>query len=643
MAKSKKLINNYLILLIILVVLFFSPFFLQPKLLTQKDNDLGRDYVPIFSFIKNSFLENKSLPLWRPEQMNGETFIGNPLSTLLYPANMLFLFLPVGFASMVYYAIHLIIASIATFFLAKSFKFSDLAAFSVAIFYTFSNKLLLHISAGHITMVASFALFPVFFLGIRYLLLRPSFKSLLLTSVSASFMLITYPTVFYYAAIFVALYTIYFLLNSKSNILRFKKTLFWVFLSLLLTLLLSTIFLIPQLEFSSLSARSMLTLQDVAIPMWGIKFFLSSLFFPYIYFFYLNHEAFLYVGFVPLILGFIGFLRINNISKIILIIIGFITLMFVTGLSTPIFKIAYDLLPLLKYSRVTTRLWFVVAMVVAILAGYGLEKIKNTKLIYILIYLFLVESLSIGYIKIFSIKNLDFSNDKLYAYLKQDKDLFRVYCTTYCFNPQQAFENKLQLLNGETPLQQTNSVKILEEAGNYNYEHFTVIFPPYQVWQVQNPPQPNADALAKANVKYVASTYKLNNFRYIEKFNDIFLYKNENYKPRFYFENDNQAITTEKYTPNDIVLKFTPSDQDRRLIISENYYPGWLAIINNKRYDVELFDKYFKSVQIPPGVDQVSLIFVPKSFVVGKTITLSTILFLLIFFWYSRRHKTTNG
>lgn len=636
MVKRKKLINEYLLFLVITVLLFFVPFFIEPKLLTEKNNDLGRNYVPIFRFISDSFSNNKSLPLWRPEQMMGETFIGNPLSTLVYPANIIFLILPVGIGSVLYYALHLILAAIATFFLAKSFNFSETTAFSVALFYTFSNKLLLHISAGHITMVASFALFPVFFLGIRNLLLKPNFKYLLISSISACFMLMTYTTVFYYALIFILFYIAYFTVNSKLDISQFKKILFWISSSLILAFLLSAIYLIPQIEFASLSSRSILTLQDVAVPVWNIKYFLSSLFSPYFYINHLDHEAFLYLGFVPLVFAIRGYLRLRKSTKIILAIFGLVTLLFVSGLSTPIFKIAYDLLPLLKYSRVTTRLWFIVALVVALLAGYGFERIKNKKLIYLLICIFLAESLSIGYFKIFLTPKLSFSNTKLYEYLSQDKSLFRTYCTSYCFNAQQAFSNKLQLLNGETPLQQTNSVKILEEAGNYNFNHFAVIFPPYQIWQVQNPPQPNADILTKANVKYLASTYELNDFRFIDKFQDVLLYKNENYKPRYYFENSDEEVAIKKYTPNEVVLAFNHLEKTKRLVISENYYPGWHALINNKRYKVEIFEEYFKSVQIPSGTEQVSLIFLPESFVIGKTITLSTILFLAIFFWYSR-------
>jgi hypothetical protein len=567
--------------------------------------------------------------------MMGETFIGNPLSTLLYPANLLFLILPVNISSVIYYAAHLIFASIATFFLAKSFKFSEQAAFAVSVFYTFSNKLLLHISAGHITMVASFALFPAFFLGIRLLLLKPSFKALLLSSFSACFMLITYPTVLYYAVIFVLLYSAYFLLSLKIGIENAKKILIWITSSLALAILLSAIFLIPQLEFAKLSTRSTLTIQDIAEPTWNLKKLLSSLFFPFIYFNSLDHEAFLYMGFVPLILAAKGFLKLKQHTKIILLVFGFISLLFVAGTSTPFFALAYKYFPLLKYSRVTTRLWFIVTMVVALLAGLGVEKIKSKRLVYFLIAIFLTESLVISYLKIFSVPRLNFSNYKLYEYLSQDKDLFRTYCTSYCFNPQQFFANKLQLLNGETPLQQTNSVNILQDAGNYDYSSFAVIFPPYQAWQVQDPPQPNSEVLKKANVKYVTSTYELNGFQFIEKYQDVLLYKNNDYKPRYYFEKSNQNILITKYSPNEVTLKFEPLQGTSRLVIAESYYPGWIALINNKKYEIKLFDRYFKSVQVPTGTNQVTLKFLPDSFVFGKTITLTTILFLIIFFWYN--------
>src|SRR3989344_3505546 len=117
-------IDKQILILTILSLIFFLPFFAKPELLTSRDNDLGRTYIPLFSFIKNSFYQFNQIPLWRPSQMMGETLIGNPLSSLTYPLNLIFLFIPTKFASMLYFFLHLLVASFSTYILARSLNFS---------------------------------------------------------------------------------------------------------------------------------------------------------------------------------------------------------------------------------------------------------------------------------------------------------------------------------------------------------------------------------------------------------------------------------------------------------------------------------------------------------------------------------------
>ena len=50
-------ITLFVPLLIVLCFLFFIPFLIKPELLTIKDNDLGRTYIPIFNFIRTSFYD----------------------------------------------------------------------------------------------------------------------------------------------------------------------------------------------------------------------------------------------------------------------------------------------------------------------------------------------------------------------------------------------------------------------------------------------------------------------------------------------------------------------------------------------------------------------------------------------------------
>src|SRR3989344_1322549 len=156
-----------LLIIFLVCLVFFIPFFLKPKLLTIKDNDLGRTYIPIFNFFRNSFYKYKQIPLWRSDQMMGESLIANPLSTVFYPLNIIFILFPVNFGAVFYLFVHFFLAAIFTFFLARSFKLSPLSSLSAAFFYAFSTKMILHLSAGHITMIAAFSWFPLAFLSLR--------------------------------------------------------------------------------------------------------------------------------------------------------------------------------------------------------------------------------------------------------------------------------------------------------------------------------------------------------------------------------------------------------------------------------------------------------------------------------------------
>ena len=636
--KDKHLVGLFLVCLI-----FFAPFLVFPSTLSQKDNDLGRTYVPIYSFIKNSLYKDKTLPLWRPDQLMGESLIANPLSSLTYPANILFLILPTELAIVIYYFLHFFLAGVFTFYLARSLKLSRLSSLAAAIFYTFSVKMLLHLSAGHITMVAAFAYFPLVFLSIRKLLSKVEFMWIIFASTTLSFMLMLYPTIFYYVLIFLLVFLIYHLWIrrfdlSLKNLIILKV---WpMILVITIVIGLSAIFLLPQIEFAKFTTRSQLKIEDVAIPLFNFKIFLVSLFIPYMDFDNLDHESFLYLGFIPTILFLSGFSKLSKVQKIFLLLVGFLTLSFIAGLSTPVFKLSYEILPFLKYSRVTTRLWFAVALVVALIAAKALEHLKSKKIVYFIILIFLLESFFIGYKKIAKIPDLNFKNVSIYKYLSQDPEIFRVYCTTYCFNPQLAQKYKIQMLNGETPIQDKLTVDFLQKSGNYHHDEFAVIFPPYQIWQNPNPPVPSANLLGKANVKYVASTYPLQSldFTYISKFDTIHLYQNNKFLPRIYFQ-DSSNVEIEKISPNKIIVNFLPKNYQRQLIFSEKSFPGWTANIDGTNRKIDTYDDIFRQVIVPNSSNQVELVYNPKSFEIGKYLSLLTLLLLIFYFCYIQNKK----
>ena len=626
------------LLLTALCLLFFIPFLANPQLLAEKDNDLGRTYIPMFTYLRNSFVTNKSIPLWRGDQMMGESLIANPISSLFYPANVIFLIFPPGLGATIYYLVHFIVAATATFYLGRSFKFTKTQSFAAANFYAFSTKMLLHLSAGHITMIAAFSYFPLTFLAVRKLLKAPSISWIIIAGGSLAFMLIAYPTIFYYASLFIITYLLYYCLYN-TPILKGRKFLI-ISSSLIAVFVLAFLFtaieFLPQLAFGPISSRSELSYGDVAIPLFNAKRYLISLLLPYLDFKNLDHESFLYLGAVPTVLAFFGFWKLSFYKKVAVAVSAVMTVLFTLGDSTPLFNLAYHFLPLLKYTRVTTRIWFAVALIVALLAAYGLKSIKNQKLAILVICFFLIENFSIGYRKILSFPNLNNKKMEIYRYLADDRSLYRVYCTTYCFNPQLLKLYGIQILNGENPIQQQSFVNFLSKAGGYSWDKFAVIFPPFQVWQQNNPPFPDALLLGDANVKYIASTYILNdpNFIYRNKFDDIYIYENTFFKPRAYFENSETEARITKYEPNRIIITFEPAQTTRRLVFSENYFPGWLIIQGPFRGKVEPYNNVFRSAVIMPGISSAEFIYRPQNFTIGKILLAGTVLSLFSYFLY---------
>src|SRR3989344_5917789 len=323
MAKTKKVDNRKFIFLILFICLvYFVPFLVSPQILTHKDNDLGRTYVPIAMFVQKSIISNSQIPLWHPDQMMGETFIGNPISSILYPGNILFLAKNIDLALVIYLFAHIILAAISTYFLARSFKLNKHASFSAAIFYAFSIKILLHLSSGHLTMIVAFSYFPLAFLAVRKLYKISSFKWLTLGAISLAFMYFTYPTILYYALIFLAIYwsikSVNFNNNHHLDLTKILKSHAPIILMFTVAFFLSSIVIFPQLEFAPFSTRSTLKLEDVALPLWNFKRFFTSLFLPYINLDDFDQESLLYLGITPTILAIYGFIYLSKIQKIIL-------------------------------------------------------------------------------------------------------------------------------------------------------------------------------------------------------------------------------------------------------------------------------------------------------------------------------------
>jgi hypothetical protein len=84
-----------------------------------------------------------------------------------------------------------------------------------------------------------------------------------------------------------------------------------------------------------------------------------------------------------------------------------------------------------------------------------------------------------------------------------------------------------------------------------------------------------------------------------------------------------------QYSPNQVIIK-TKSDGKQVLFISDSYYPGWKASIDNKQAKIIKANYAFRAIAIPKGEHEIKMIYSPDSFKIGLLVSLSSFALLLI-------------
>ena len=469
--------------------------------LLNRGNDLSTYFIPHAYFFKRSLMQ-LHLPLWNPIQFTGLPYLADPQNLIFYPPNYAFMLLRVETAFILLLLAHLFWAALGTYFLAsRQFKLSRLPAIFAALAFVLTPKIFSHLEAGHYTMLVAFSWLP-------WLLLT---KNLIIVAVIAAFMYFNYIHIAYFALLFLCCYAVY---TRKLYATRYL-----LFAGLFLALISPN--LITQLKFAPQSSRSLITYADVAQPIWSFKLFVQNLFFP----FFLNSpqlstERILFPGIIIWALAVMGWFKFKSRDKYFYLGWLIFSLLFALGDRIPFFIFFYKFFPLMKWFRVTTRLWIITNLFLAIFAAMGLPK-KS----YALMLLSFVDIIFINWLIFQKPIPIDPTPASFYELIRQDtRPPFRAYCTTGCFSLQKLGELGIYSLAGNNPIQSQKFVTDLQTAAGYTYSKYTPVLPPYEVFDQK--PQPNVSLMAQLNVKYVASPYALTDtgFTLVREDGEYFLY-----------------------------------------------------------------------------------------------------------------------
>lgn len=598
--------------------------------LLDRGNDLTSFFWPSVFFLKESILKFHQLPLWQPMFFSGMPLIGDPQNLTLYLPNILFLFLPINTAFFVLLFGHFVFAAISTYFLVRlGFKKSCPAGLIAAFAFVFSPKIFSHLEAGHYTMIVAFSWLPLFFLSFLKFIKKPNFKKASFLALILTIIFINYVNIFYFAFLFFVL----FLLFENPKALKFLPLIVLIFLGL------SSFQLLPQLELNRFSNRSQLTFADVAQPLFSFRLFLQSLFFPYFYGLEnFRMENLLFPGLFVGLLAIPGFFRLRKKQRLIFVLWIIFSLLYSLGARIPFFIFFYKYFPFIKFMRTTTRLWIISNLLLAILAGMGAEWLAarfkwKRKSIWLLGGLLLAELLFVGVLILTrklpesGIKN----SSEIYQFLKKDSERFRIYCTTGCLSIKEAVKIGKPVLGGNNPVQLKDYVNFVSRAAGYQYDKYIPILPPYEVFPQK--PQPDAELLGLLNTKYVLSPYPLEDKGLLlkEKMDEILIYENEKVLGQAFLEKETEKtpLKINYYSPNRITVKLEP-EFEGQLVLSEIFYPGWQAEIDNRKVEIKKAHEVLRSIEVPKESREAVFLYHPKSFFLGIGISLLTLAIIVI-------------
>lgn len=361
------------------MIVLGGPLFSSEKVLSDHSADLGSQFLFSRAFGFGE-MAHGHLPLWNPYIYGGVPFLGDFQSALLYPLNLIFLILPLATAINWSFALHVFLLGAAMYFWGVSRALLRPAAFVAGVAAMFSGSFFLHIYAGHLSNVCAMAWVPVIFLGIDGWLNRRNLAWVFLASAGAALQIYAgHPQYVYYTALVAGIYSLAHLPGAS----RPWMAVIGLVAIYPLAALLAAAQLLPGLAAASESVRSGGVNYEFAsmfsLPPENLLTLVTPWFYgdmqtvPYWGRCYL-WEMNIFAGAGMILLACHGALRPGRYPFRLLAVL-LAVLLLALGAHTPVHRILYEILPGFSSFRGASKFIFFGSLVVALLAGMGLDRL----------------------------------------------------------------------------------------------------------------------------------------------------------------------------------------------------------------------------------------------------------------------------
>ena len=366
------------------VVLFYLPHLLTPNRFFVGQDTLAVGFANK-SLVARVMGEEHRLPLWNPRPYCGVPFLGSLSMGLLYPTGWLYAITPTPLAMTLGFFLHTLLAGTGAYVLSGKMVRRPEARLFAALVYAFSGDLITHVYAGHDGKIFVMSWAPWALSLLMDAMEGRKSGWLLLCCVFTLSLLSPHIQCTYYLGMACVLCVLYSRLVEERNPKNLFQTGTLLGLVSLLAALVSLPQLLPAWQLSRIASRGVLSYEhatffslpleelfDLLIPSFtgeGPGYWGGRLFKHYTH----------YLGVLPLLLAGLGALQRRRWR-------GFWIALYVFGLvmalggNTPLYKIAYLLLPLVKKMRSPETIHFLCTLSLTSLSAVGFETVLEKDL-----------------------------------------------------------------------------------------------------------------------------------------------------------------------------------------------------------------------------------------------------------------------
>jgi hypothetical protein len=331
------------------------------------------------------------LPLWNPEMFGGMPFVGAMHGDIFYPTAWLRLVLPTGFAMGLGFVVHYVLAGVFVYWLLRLFKVSWAGAVTGGFAYQLSGVIGSYVQPGHDGKLFVTTLLPLALVGLVRGIRDERWDGYGIVALAVGLALLSpHAQMTYYLLIVAGLFALYLAFGERSARPLSQKA---VALSAALAAVLvgfgiGMIQILPFFEYLPFSPRAegyygFEGSTSYAIPWAHVPEFLLSRFTgatPERTYWGPNplklHSE--YLGAAALGLALFGaFDRSRRRAVCWLLGIGVLFLLVCLGGSTPFYRVWWTVMPFVKQTRAPGMALFVVVLIVAFLAGIGVDRFQR--------------------------------------------------------------------------------------------------------------------------------------------------------------------------------------------------------------------------------------------------------------------------